>query len=318
MGVPVLLLVTLLVASGPRPRFQERWVEPNLSDDLDAYLEQAESSIPGIRAGDQRSIVWHDPQTMAPTGVSIVYLHGFSADRHEIEPVVSQLADSMEANVYFARLKGHGRDGAAMAEASVEDWLEDAVEALAIGERIGQRVLLMGTSTGGTLATWLASRPESTDRIHAMVLISPNFQPADRASRIFLFPWGGVVARAVAGGERCFSPISEAQRRHWTTCYPTSALSPMMALVERVRTGDLSTVATPTLVLLSGRDQVVDGDETRRVMERMTGTDVTVHLIPDTGDPAGHVLAGDIVSPVSNEGVLRVILDFVAAGGLGR
>jgi hypothetical protein len=94
----------------------------------------------------------------------------------------------------------------------------------------------------------------------------------------------------------------------------------MMALVERVRTGDLSTVAVPTLVLLSGRDQVVDAGETLRVVEGMTGTEVTIHTVSDSGDPAGHVLAGDIVSPDSNGEVLRVILDFVASpsGGLGR
>ncbi len=59
-----------------------------------------------------------------------------------MEPVISHLGADLGANVFFTRLAGHGRDGAAMAEATVEDWLADAVEALAVGARLGDRVVL--------------------------------------------------------------------------------------------------------------------------------------------------------------------------------
>jgi len=286
-------------------------VEPDLpASELEAWLAALEAAVPGIREGDAKGIQWADPGTHERTPLSIVYLHGFSADRHEIEPVVSELATALGANVYFARLAGHGRDGAAMAEATVEAWLDDTAEAVAIGRRIGERVLLVGTSTGGTLATWAAARPEAAPSLAGLILISPNFQPKDRSSRVLLYPWGGVLARLMVGAERCFTPENEEQERHWTTCYPTSALSTMMALVERVRTMDLSVVETPTLVFHENDDRVVDAAETDRVLDGMTGTNPTRVRVPSTSDPAHHVLAGDIVSPDSNEEVLAMMLAF--------
>jgi esterase/lipase len=311
LAVSSLLAIVLLAVLGPRPRFEEHWADPDLPETgLDAWLAAEEARVPGIRAGDEKGIVWADPDTLGRTPFAIVYLHGFSADRHEIEPVVSELASAMGANAYFARLAGHGRDSEAMAEASVEAWLDDTAEAMAIGRRIGERVLLVGTSTGGTLATWAAARPEVAPSLAGLVLISPNFQPKDRNSRVLLYPWGGLLARILVGRDRCFEPENDEQERHWTTCYPTSALSPMMALVERVRTMDLSGIETPTLAFYDADDIVVDAAETDRVLDGMTGTEPVRVRVPSTSDPARHVLAGDIVSPDSNEEVLAMMLAF--------
>lgn len=310
-AVLTVVALGLLAALGPRPRFDERWVEPELpASGLDGWLATREGAVSGIRAGDEKGISWADPETRATTPLAVVYLHGFSADRHELEPVVSELAAALGANAYFTRLSGHGRDGAAMAEATVEAWLDDTAEAVAIGGRIGERVLLIGTSTGGTLATWAAARPEATPRLAGLVLISPNYQPRDRSSRVLLYPWGGVLARLMVGPERCFTPENDRQERHWTTCYPTSALTTMMALVERVRTMDLTGIEVPTLVLHEADDQVVDQSETDRVVDGITGTDAMRVRVPSTSDPARHVLAGDIVSPDSNEEVLAMMLAF--------
>jgi pimeloyl-ACP methyl ester carboxylesterase len=302
----------VVAALGPRVRVEERWVEPDLGEDVDAYLAAAEAEVADVRAGDGRAIVWVDPESRGRTPLSLVYLHGFSADRHELEPVVSQLASKLGANVYFARLTGHGRDGSAMSEASVEDWFDDTAEAVAIGAAIGEQVVLIGTSTGGTLATWAASQEEAQSRVGAVVLVSPNFHPADRrASRVLLYPWGGVLARMIVGGERCFKAENDRQERHWTTCYPTSALLPMMALVEHVRTMNLAAVTARTLVIFDPGDAVVDPEETERVIAAMSGTRPVVSIYEGTGDPSRHVLAGDILSPESNDGIGRLMFNFL-------
>ncbi len=311
-GVAALAMAVVAFAVGPRVRVDEEWIEPDLPTDLDRYLTDAEAAVPDLREGDQREIVWRQEGAPGPTPISIVYLHGFSADRHEVEPVISQLAAVLDANIYFTRLTGHGRDGTAMAEASVSDWFGDVAEAIAIGGRIGDRVLLVGTSTGGTLAAWAATRAEARERVAGMVLISPNFHPKDRTSRVLLYPWGSAIARLIVGKERCFSAENEEQARHWTTCYPTSALPTMMGLVEHVRTMDLSGVTIPTLVLYSPDDLVVDAAETTRVLATMTGAEVTTHQVAAPTEPAHHVLAGDILSPASNQEVLGAITAFAA------
>ncbi len=303
--------LVLGVLLGPRAGFEERWTEPDLGPDLDAYLAAAEAAVPGVRPGDERAIVWSASGPGVRTRISVVYLHGFSADRHEVEPLVSDVAAALGANAYFARLRGHGRDSEAMGEAGVEDWLDDVAEAIAIGGRIGERVVLIGTSTGGTLATWAATRGEAKDRLAALVLISPNYHPADRTSRLLLAPWGGLLARLVVGSERCFTAENAEQELHWTTCYPTSALLPMMALVEHVRTRDLGGLEEPTLVVYARGDRVVDARETERVLRAIPGVEVEPVAPEATGDPARHVLAGDILSPGSTEWAVARILRFL-------
>ena len=299
------------VALGPRPRVEEAWAEPVVGPDVDAWLAAREATVPRLRTGEAKSVLWADSTSRAGTALAVVYLHGFSADRHEVEPLVSDLARDLGANAYFARLAGHAQDGEAMADATVEDWLADAAEALAVGARIGERVVLVGTSTGATLALWAATRPEAADRLAALVLISPNLGLRDRSSRLLLWPWGGLLARVLVGAERCFEPENEAQTLHWTACYPTRALLPMMALVDHARSLDLSQVRVPTLVVYSPRDAVVDPEETERVLAGLGGGGPTLFRVDDSGDPAHHVIAGDIMSLGSTDAVRERILAFL-------
>ena len=96
-------------------------------------MAEGEASVPGLRPGEARAVVWADPETRARTPIALVYVHGFSADRHEVDPLVSRIAEALGANVFYTRLKGHGRDGAALAEAMVEAWLDDVAGAGAVG-----------------------------------------------------------------------------------------------------------------------------------------------------------------------------------------
>ena len=310
IALGALALVAALALLGPRARFEGGWVEPTVGPDVEAYLAAAEAAVTGLRQGEAKSVVWADPARREATPLSLVYLHGFSADRHEVEPLVSDLASELGANAYFARLSGHGRNGVALGEATVADWLADASEAVAIGGRIGARTVLVGTSTGGTLALWAAAQPQAAERVAALVLISPNLGLRDPSARVLTWPWGGLIARAVTGPERCFEPAAPEQALHWTVCYPTRALLPMMALVEHVRSMDLARVRVPTLLVYSRADQVVDPDETARVLGGL-GARPAVHVLESSGDPAEHVIAGAIMSPGTTDMVRQRIRGFL-------
>jgi len=311
-----LALFAVLVLVGPRARFEGSWVEPTIGRDVDAWLAGEEARVASLRPGEAKSVVWADAAARGPTPVSLVYLHGFSADRHEVEPLVSDLARELSANAYFARLTGHGRDGRAMGEATVADWLADAAEAVAVGARIGRRVVVIGTSTGGTLALWAAAQPEAAGRIAALVLVSPNLGLKDSSARMLTWPWGGTLARAVVGPERCFVPESPEQALHWTVCYPTRALLPMMALVGHVRSMDLVGVRVPTLLVYAPEDQVADADETARVLAPLGGVGPTVYVVEGSGDPAAHVVAGSIMSPQTTDGVRVRVIRFLGDAGV--
>ncbi|MDZ7648638.1 MAG: alpha/beta fold hydrolase [Cytophagales bacterium] len=57
---------------------------------------------------------------------------------------------------------------------------EGAKQALAIGKQLGNKVILVSTSTGGTLALILAA--EYPDDVHALINMSPNIAINDPAA----------------------------------------------------------------------------------------------------------------------------------------
>lgn len=281
-----------------------------LPDDLDAYLRTAESRFDDVVPGAEKRITWFDPVRREPTHYAVVYLHGFSATRQETAPLAARVAASLGANLFETRLRGHGRGGDAMAEATVRDWLADAREAMAIAERIGGRTVLIGTSTGGSLALWVASRPEFERQLETLVLISPNLAPRNEKSKLFLWPGGTTLARWVAGPERSWEPQNPDQGRYWTTRYPIEAVAPMAKLVAGVRRLDPEAITVPTLLLHSDRDQVIQVGEAVAFFEDLGSSHKARVVVDDTGDAEGHVLAGDILSPGTTEDLAREIVRF--------
>ncbi|GMV06595.1 MAG: hypothetical protein AMXMBFR53_28710 [Gemmatimonadota bacterium] len=303
--------LAVLVALGPRARVRGtvQPVEPEW--DVEAWLARGEGRVAGLRPGDGKAVVWADPEAPSHTPLAVVYLHGFSADRHEISPVPERVAAALGANLFLTRLTGHGRDGAALAEATALDWLQDTEEALAVGTRLGTRVVLVGASTGATLALWAAAQERWRERLAALVLVSPNLGPRDDSAEMLLWPWGGVLARLAVGSERCFPPLNEGQARHWTTCYPTRALLPMMALVDHVRGLDPGGIRAPLLVLYAPHDQVVDARRTEALFPLLGSRRKELLVVEGSDDPAHHVLAGDIVSPGTTDAVVTLVVDFL-------
>ncbi|WP_117193803.1 alpha/beta hydrolase [Rhizobium terrae] len=267
-----------------------------LGSDPDAYLAAAESRYPDIRPGAAKRIVWADPANRPKTPVAIVYLHGFSASAEEVRPLPDRVAKALGANLFFTRLAGHGRSSDAMGEARLEDWLADFSEALAIGETIGERVVVIGTSTGASLATLALADPKIASRISAAVFLSPNYGIRTFGAFLLTTPVAPQISHLLLGPTRGFTPYNEGHAAHWTTRYPTRALLPMAALVKLSVGGRVEQIGTPALFLYSSLDQIVRPDKVREVAARWGGP----HDIFDagkTGDPANHVIAGDIISP---------------------
>lgn len=307
-----LLIVTGTLAFGPRPDRDEtvHFDPKSIGRDIDAYLRESEARFPDIKPGAQKHIVWADPENRTRTPLAIVYVHGFSATRMEIEPVTSNVARAMGANVYFMRLTGHGRDGAAMADASFNAWIDDIAEAIAIGERIGERVLLIGTSTGGTLATWAASRPELAARMAGIVMISPNYAVRGVSIGLLNMPWSEYLLPMVFGETRSFTPHNEQHGKWWTTSYPSKAVFAMGAMLLTVSEIDYSKIAVPALFIYSPQDKVVVPEAAMKVYGAWGGTKRSVP-VNEAGDPSNHVIAGDILSPGNTDFVTGKVLEFI-------
>ena len=279
---------------------------PKRLDMLDSYLTEKESRFTGIREGCEKIIVWHGNQRQQ-RDLAIVYIHGFSASRMETWPMCDHLAVTMGANLFYTRLTGHGLDGYAMATATVQDWQKDGMEAVAIGRRLGRKVILVGTSTGGTLATWLAAQPSVAARIHRLILLSPNFFPKNPMAAAAVWPPALRLFERFFGSWRCFTVSNAMQAKYWTVRYPLKAIATMMQLVLRAWQIDLKNATMPVLMMINPWDRVIN--VTLAVMRYLTFPSSQKRLVFFRGnkDLGRHVLAGDLLAPESTARVMSII-----------
>jgi len=297
------------ISLGPVPPVVTQTTRAPLPADLEQYLRDAEARFKDITPGAEKTIIWAHPDKRQ-TDLSIIYLHGYSATRQETAPLSDRLAAQLGANLFYTRLNGHGRGGAAMAEARVQDWLQDSQEALQIGQRLGKQVLVIGTSTGATLATWLALQGHDPS-VRAMVLVSPNFAPKDPAADVLTWPWATHFVPLLLGREHQFQPLNAEQARYWSHRYPVQALLPMMALVKYVREQPLEQIRIPLLVLYSPDDKVVSAPAIEAAFARFGSRHKQLVALKDTQDPSHHVLAGDILSPGDTERVSLAVMQYL-------
>jgi alpha-beta hydrolase superfamily lysophospholipase len=288
-----------------------------IPEDLDAYLAGREGVVPGITPGTEKRIVWAGAPGVR-TPLAIVYLHGFSATSEEIRPVPDRAAAALGANLYFARLAGHGRDGEALATATVEDWLTDLAEALAIGARIGDRVIIVGTSTGATLALAGMGTPQiaaalpGAGAVAGFVFVSPNLRLADKVAGALLdAPGVGWWGPLIVGRTRSFATENEGHARFWTTRYPTRAVVPMADLMAMARAVDPGSMRLPLMLVRSPADRVVSPGAAEALGRGWGGPVTDVVIAPGPGiDPAAHVIAGDILSPAQTGPIADQIVRF--------
>lgn len=268
--------------------------QPDL-DGLEDWLADCEAKAGGVRAGCGKHLVWAG-QAGVRTDLSIVYVHGFSATAAEVRPLPDMVARALGANLYFARLTGHGQDGAAMGRARLSDWQADVAEALSIGQALGEEMIVMGCSTGCTLLTEATARRND---IKGVIHISPNFGLRNRAAHMLLqMPgvrrWGHLVA----GRERSFDPISDDHAALWTVRYDSRAVYTMADAVRAALSAPIEDIRAPAYFAFCEDDQVVHPARTRKVMRRWGGPVTEDVLVRGPHDDAmGHVMAGDVFSP---------------------
>jgi esterase/lipase len=284
---------------------------PAVPEEVDAYLIERERREPGVRPGTESIVNWAHRRPGRST-LALVYLHGYSATRQEVSPLADRVAASLGANVFYTRLTGHGRDADAMSSGTVEAWHQDAREALQIGSIIGERIVLMSTSTGGTLSTWLASVVHESS-LAALVMISPNFAPRD--PMLYVLDWplvGPALLRCLRDEYRSWQPYNELHARYWTWRYPYSALAELAKLLDEVAAIDKSAIGIPTLMIYSPGDQVIDPDAVERTFAQWGGNRKRLVAFEHSTDPAQHVLAGDILSPASTDELARLISEYLS------
>lgn len=173
-SIPVIL--TLIYLSGPKPATPsyktEMPIVPADAMQLELYVKQGEAQH-NIKPDNEARIIWENDSSKQKTEYAIVYLHGVPASQAEGDPVHKNIAREFRCNLYLSRLAEHGIDTVdALINFTPDKYWESAKQALAIGKQLGKKVILMGTSTGGTIALKLAAIYPND--VSALILMSPN------------------------------------------------------------------------------------------------------------------------------------------------
>jgi esterase/lipase len=303
LKIVILSLFTLFVIYflGPKPP------KPELNDVLPivASLNALDSQITAMEAphkikpNNEAKIIWA-VSSKTQTEYAIVYLHGFSASQMEGDPVHQNIAKQFHCNLYLARLAEHGIDTTEdLMNLTAENYWESAKLAYAIGKQLGKKVILMGTSTGGTLALQLAANyPE----IAGLILYSPNIEIFDPSALLLNNPWGLQIGRTVLKSNYVDIKYKDsAYPTYWNKHYRIEAVVALQNLLEATMTeATFKKIHQPTLALYyykdeAHQDNVVKVKAIQKMMQQLaTPSNLKMEMaMPNTGN---HVLASPIVS----------------------
>ncbi len=189
---------------------------------LEQYIRTQESKHV-LKKDNEARIIWNNDSAKQMTEYAVVYLHGFSASQEEGDPVHVNFAKQFGCNLYLARLADHGVDTTdALLYFTPDRFWASAKEALMIGKQLGKKVILVSTSTGGTVALKLAA--DFPNDVHALINLSPNIRINDPAAFLLNDPWGLQIARLVMGGKYYGTGIAPENERaqYWNGRYRTN------------------------------------------------------------------------------------------------
>lgn len=272
---------------------------------IEESIKEGEKKIHNLRPNIEKQILWAD-KSSTKTKISLVFVHGFSATRAELSPVIENVAKELTANIFFTRLTGHGQDGQSLGKASLDEWLKDTNEAINIGEILGDRVVLVGSSTGCSL---IHAVLEKQKNILAVIYVSPNFGPISYKAHILRAPGAKWFLPLLFGREHSFVPKNAEHERCWTTKYPTYALFAVKDSVVAASRIKHKKIKLPILFWFSDQDRIVSSKATRKVISKI-GSNASVYnpILTSEDDPSKHGVLGDILSPSqTNIGVNQIV-----------
>lgn len=297
-----LLLLIVVYFLGPQPaapKFSKDLpVIPSEAVALEKYIKEHEA-LHKLKPDNEARIMWVNDSLKQKTEYAVVYIHGFSASQEEGDPVHYDFAQKFGCNLYLVRLEDHGVDTTEpLANVTADRLWNSAKEAYAIGKQLGNKVILMSTSTGGTLALKLCV--EYPD-IAANIMLSPNIAINDGNAWMLNNHWGLQIAQLVEGKHRIIHDTTAAYVQYWNTRYATRSLVQLEELIEStMKESTFRKVKQPCLLLYYYKDQkhqdpVVKVSAMKRMFTQLGTPDSLKRqvAIPNAGD---HVIGSYVKS----------------------
>ncbi|REJ61887.1 MAG: alpha/beta hydrolase [Bacteroidetes bacterium] len=246
-------------------------------------------------------VFWSD--SLRRTEYSFLYLHGFSATKHEGDSFRYILPKEYEMNAVFNRMAGHGlqeNDADRMSTFTAESAWNKALYDFALAKRLGKKVVLGSCSTGSLLALRLARLyPED---VAAVLNYSPNMGLPDPNSALLNDPWGLQLTKLVYGTE--YRIVPERTDGIRIVCKPMAysweSVVQMQHLVETaISEQELNEIQVPVLNMVwyedeEHQDYVIDVAKAKAMHEALGGPKKWVSTAAKEHVIVNHQLSKDL------------------------
>jgi len=236
--ISLIALLGIVYLAGPKfpaPKLSNNLPKVQISD-FDQYIKNYDSGKK-IKPDNESRVIWANDSLKNKTAYCLLYVHGFSASWYEGNPVHVDFAKRYGMNLYIPLLASHGIDTSeALIDMTPDRLYESAKEALVAAQSLGDKVILMSTSTGGTLSLKLAA--EFPDLIAGLILYSPNVAINNGAAFLLSKPWGLKIAHSVYKGNYrvANTDFSSTDCKYWNCKYRLEAIVYLQQLVESTMT----------------------------------------------------------------------------------
>lgn len=242
LGVIVLLIAVYFL--GPKPAApvltpSASWTDiPDSVSQIDAYIAAKESKTV-LKPGNEARVIWADSAQPKKTKIVFMYVHGFSASPMEGDPLHREVAKKFGANLLLARVAGHGvpDSDSTYATVTADEYYQSIENYYAIAKKLGDEVVVLGTSFGGAMSLVLAANhPE----IKALMLYGPCIAIKDPNATLLDNPWGLQMAHLITGSDYRDIPVmAPGHAENWSLHYRLEGVVAVQNLLTHAMTKEV-------------------------------------------------------------------------------
>jgi esterase/lipase len=320
LGVLIMAYILGPKPSAPTLTPSASWTDiPDSAQALPAYIAAKESKTV-LKPGNEARIIWADSAQPKKTKVVFMYVHGFSASPMEGDPLHREVAKKFGANLLLARVAGHGvpDSDSTYAHVTADEYYQSVENYYAIAKKLGDEVVVLGTSFGGAMSLILASKhPE----IKALMLYGPCIAIKDPNATLLDNPWGLQMAHLITGSDYRDIPVmAPGHAENWSLHYRLEGVVAVQNLLTHAMTKEVfEKVKMPVFMGYYYKDEehqdnVVSVDAMKEMFEQL-GTPAGLKKSEAFPNSGNHVITSNLLgkltdAPIaSSEAFLRNVLN---------
>lgn len=310
----ILVVLILLVGAyfvGPKPEApvlspSASWTDiPDSAQAIPAYIAAKESKTV-LKPGNEARIVWADTAQPKKTKVVFMYVHGFSASPMEGDPLHREVAKHFGANLLLARVAGHGvpDSDSTFATVTADEYYQSVENYYAIAKKLGDEVVVLGTSFGGAMSLILAANhPE----IKALMLYGPCIAIKDPNATLLDNPWGLQMAHLITGSDYRDIPVmAPGHAENWSLHYRLEGVVAVQNLLTHAMTKEVfGKVKIPVFMGYYYKDEehqdnVVSVDAMKVMFEQL-GTPAGLKKSEAFPNSGNHVITSNLLGKLTDK-----------------